>query len=78
MPSFRFTEAHLQLGMVSSLTQTLLYPNPCNYIQYLTCVSTCVQHYSKKRGAALQPANTPTELHLLPQFSVFPGTIAPQ
>lgn len=35
---------HLQLEMVSCLTQTLLHPNPCNYISYCTCVSTHVQH----------------------------------
>lgn len=43
---FTLTEAHLQVEMVSCPTQTLLYPNPPNYTQYSTCVSTHVQHYS--------------------------------
>lgn len=39
---------HLQVEMVSCLTEMLLHPNPCNYISYSTCVSTHVQHYSHK------------------------------
>lgn len=46
MPSCTFTEAHLQVEMVSCPTQTLLHPNPHNYTQYSTCVSTHVQHHS--------------------------------
>lgn len=38
---------HLQVEMVSCLTEMLLYPNPCNYLSYSTCVSTHVQHYSR-------------------------------